>query len=509
MASDTTCNLASLDPYIPTTTNPWNVSKINHLYRRIAFGATKAEVIDALNQNNPSALVDTLIDQAIALAPNAAPLWGFWDRDQFEAAEMANEDNDTGFYRREGKLQMINDLVENKVRDRLTLFWSNHFVTEDDEYRSPAYQYQYYNLLQLHALGNFRDFVYDIGISSPMLVYLNGDRNTNDRPNENYARELYELFTLGVDNGYDENDIIETAKALTGWTETNDIPWGPITFNPGRFSNDTKTIFGQSGNFGYDELIDDVLFAQRSQEIATFICSKLYAYFVSPTCSEAIVATMAQTFIANNFEIVPVLRQLFKSEHFFNQEAIGVIIKSPGDLLISLYNETGFTYPATFEYLDEIRANMSRLGQDVLNPFDVAGWQGDEDWISPDYLILRWDNATSLITMASNQNQDQFRNFILGLPIGAAVDGNLVGTMQSTDVEIVVKAILDYFFSRGITDPLIYEEALAAFKGDLPESYFMAGATAPNIWTLDSPLLNDQFLALLYYIVYVPEFQLK
>ena len=230
MASDTTCNLSTLDPYIPDATNPWNVTKIHHLYRRIAFGASKAEVISALSMN-PSNLVDMLIDNAIALNTTAEPLWAFWTRDDFEAAEDANEDNNTGFYFNEGKAQMVNDMVNNKVRDRLTIFWSNHFVTQDQEYPSPAYQYQYYNLLQLHALGNFRDFTYDIGICNAMLVYLNGDENVANRPNENYARELYELFTMGVDNNYTEDDVQETSKALTGYVDTNDIRWGDILFN--------------------------------------------------------------------------------------------------------------------------------------------------------------------------------------------------------------------------------------------------------------------------------------
>ncbi|KAA1246205.1 DUF1800 family protein [Aquimarina sp. RZ0] len=510
MISDTSCNLASLDPYIPTPENPWNVSKIHHLYRRLAFGATKSEVLAALNQNNPSALVDSLIDEAIALVPSPEPLWGFWNRDQFEAAEMANEDNDLNFYRNEGKRRMISDFLQNGVRDRLTLFWSNHFVTEDDTYRSPAYQYQYYNLLQFHALGNFRQFVYDIGISSPMLVYLNGDENTRDRPNENYARELYELFTLGVDNGYNEDDIVETAKAITGWVETNDIPWGPITFDPGAFSNDTKTIFGVSGNFGYDDVINTVLFPQRSQQIATFICTKLYAYFVSPTCNEAIVAQMAQTFIDNNFEIAPVLRQLFKSEHFFNQEAIGAIIKSPIDILISFFKETQFSLPASNDIINFFRESVRILGQDVLNPTDVEGWQGDEDWISPDLLLGRWESIRYIVNMAWNENEAQFRDFIVGLPIGTLADGVIDTSLQAEEVEIVVKAILDYFLPRGLQDETLFNEALGIFKGDIyPDNYYEPDAVAPNIWTLNLAGVPNQFFALLFHIAEVPEFHLK
>ncbi len=505
MISDTSCNLDSLDVYVPSAENPWNVTRIHHLYRRIGFGASKTEVLAALAQNDPSALVDNLIDQAIALNTTPPPVWGFWNREQFEAAEMANGENDPGFYRQEGKNQMVNDLIQNGVRERLTLFWSNHFVTEDDTYRSPAYQSQYYNLLQMHALGNFRDFVYDIGISNAMLVYLNGDENIKDRPNENYARELYELFTLGVDNAYTENDIQETAKALTGYVDTNGVSWGDILFDAQQFSNESKTIFGQTGNWTYDDVIN-ILFQQRERQVATFICTKLYAYFVSPTCSEAIVAQMAQTFIDNNFQIAPVLRQLFKSEHFFNFEAIGAIIKSPCDILICFYNELGFSLQ-TANVPDYIRGAVRMLGQDVLNPIDVEGWQGDGDWISPDLLIGRWESARFIINQAQQSNTQQFRDFVVGLPIGTAADGNLAPTLSGPEVEIVVRAIVNYFFPRGIQDDVIFNEILGVFKEIFPPTYYEIGGSPT--WNLGFTEVSEQFIALLDYIVDIPEFQLK
>ncbi|QKX04944.1 DUF1800 domain-containing protein [Aquimarina sp. TRL1] len=497
MSFNPSCNLDPLDPYIPTPENPWNVSKINHLYRRAAFGAKKNDVTDALAQNDPSALVDMLVDEAISAIPTPDPSWGYWTGDNFE-----NAPEEMSHYIAEGKKMMFNDFTNHKLRDRLSLFWSNHFVTEDDEYRSAAYQYQYYNLLQFHAIGNFKDFVHDIGISAPMLVYLNGDQNINDRPNENYARELYELFTLGINNGYNEDDIIETSKALTGWVNTNDISLGPITFDPEKFSNETKSIFGQTGNWGYSDVID-ILFEQRTDKIATFICSKLYRYFVSPVIQDDIIAGMAQTFITNNFEIGPVLRQLFKSQHFFNQYAFSVIIKSPIDLLVTNYNETDFTLPADLDYLNYFRNTSRVLGQDVFNPIDVAGWQGDSDWISPDLLIGRWDGIRYLINRSWQHNEIQFKNFLIGLPIGTAAEGVLATTTD--DVILVVRAITNYFFAKGVEDPIIFNELLGVFKGDsVPENYYEDGT-----WTLDYPGVEQQLYNLLLYISEIPEFQLK
>lgn len=509
MVTDTNCNLASLDAYVPTPENPWNVSKINHLYRRIAFGATKNEVINALAQGNPSALVDSLIDQALALAPTTAPIWANWNRDDFEAAEMANENNDTNYYRQLGKDTMINDMIQNRVRDRLTLFWSNHFVTEDNVYRSPAYQFQYYNLLQLHALGNFRDFTRDIGICNAMLVYLNGDENVRDRPNENYARELYELFTLGVDNGYNEDDVQQTSKAITGYVDRNDIPWGDILFNPNQFNTETKSIFGQVGNWDYEDVIR-ILFEQRTELVARFICAKWYTYFVSANCNEGIVNQMAQTFIASNFEIAPVLRQLFKSEHFFDPEAIGSIIKSPCDVLVTFYHELDLNTSLT-DPVDYLKGTTRMLGQDVLNPIDVEGWQGDEDWISPDYLIGRWESVWRILNEIRSAGAEQFRTFVRGLPIGTLADGDINNSYQGSDVTVVVKAILDYFLPRGLQNEILFIEAVGAFKsgGASPENYYDPDAMAPNIWTLDLPDVPDQIFALLMHIAELPEFQLK
>ena len=168
----TSCNVASLEVYVPSGTNPWNKQKVNHLYRRIGFGASPEMLTAALNQS-PSQLIDNLVDEAINTLPSATPEWGYWTRDDFNNAPM-----EVFEYRRMWKIQMVDELFQNGLRERLTLFWSNHFVTEDNVYNSPSYMFQYYHLLQLHATGNFKQFTYDMGLNSAMLIYLNGYENT-------------------------------------------------------------------------------------------------------------------------------------------------------------------------------------------------------------------------------------------------------------------------------------------------------------------------------------------
>ena len=148
----------------------------------------------------------------------------------------------------EGYQFATKDLLNNGLHARLTFFWLNHFVTQYGEYRCPSYMYQYYTTLQKHAIGNFKEFVREIGLTPAMLTFLNNLENTRKRPNENYARELYELFTLGEDIGYNQSDIEETSRAMTGYNLREDR-CGPISFDPTTFDNGIKTIFGRTGNW--------------------------------------------------------------------------------------------------------------------------------------------------------------------------------------------------------------------------------------------------------------------
>ncbi|WP_299220934.1 DUF1800 domain-containing protein [uncultured Aquimarina sp.] len=485
ITTDTSCNVASLNVYSPTNSNPWDRQKVNHLYRRLGFGATPEMVDSALNQN-PSTLIDNLIDEALNLNPTPAPEWGYWTKEDFDARPEL-----LGSYRIDWKNQMVADMFQNNLRDRLTLFWSNHFVTEDVIYRSPAYMFQYFNLLQLHSLGNFKDFTSDIGLSSAMLIYLNGFENIKDSPNENYARELYELFTLGVDNGYTQNDIVETSRALTGWNK-RELRLGPITFDRNKFDNNEKIIFGQEGNWDYYDVIR-ILFEQRPTQIAKFICGKFYRYFISPAINEDIVNQLAQTFLNNNFEIAPVLRQLFKSEHFFNEKSLGVVIKSPIDIQVNFFKELHVEMAPDYEFINIIRFGCTELGQELLSPVDVAGWQGDKDWISSGTITIRWDRIRLFLFKAWDHNREQFRMIAKSI-----VNGN------SNDVELVSRSIMDNFLSKELLSATEYSQGLEIFKDQVPENYFEDGT-----WNLDWNTAPRQVYRLLQFLITIPEFQLK
>ena len=441
------------------------------------------------------------------MPPQAAPTWAAWTRANYPA-----DDDAAGAMIRDQRatwrLDYTRGLVTNNLRDRISFFWSNHFVTEIDIYEGPAFLYEYTNCLQRNALGNFKTFVSEMGLTNAMLYYLDGAYNNGNNPNENYARELYELFTLGDGNGYTEDDIIETARALSGYTERGEIRWTPVTFDPTTHDTGTKTIFGQSGNWGYDD-VHDILFAQRPNEIAQFICKKLYEYFVHPDSDDAtgnaqtIISGMAATFVSNNFEIAPVIAELFKSQHFFDENAIGVIIKSPFDMYLHMINETGFAYDDS--NLSFALESSALVGQSLFDPVDVAGWQRDRQWINTNFIIGRWLTIEVMIEGFYQNNPEQFRTL--------AMDAVGTGDSNTSNPETVVRALVDKILPKGLLTDQDFENAMSVFKiEDVPENYYGSDYIPGGLglWMLAvSPEVPQQVFLLLMYLSRQPEFQLK
>ncbi|MDT0605890.1 DUF1800 domain-containing protein [Croceitalea rosinachiae] len=488
------CNTATLAPY----TAPLDELRAAHLYRRLGFSASVETINQAVGQS-ATALVDTLVNQALAEPVIPAPEWAAWTNANYPA------DDDLARQLRRAQREELytaygNSLLNNNLRDRMSFFWSNHFVTEYDVYDCNSFLFEYVNCLQRNSLGNFRTFVSEIGLTSAMLRYLDGAFNNRNRPNENYARELYELFTLGEGNGYTEEDIIETARALTGYVNRGEVGCTAITFDPERHDVDAKTILGQTGNWGYDDVID-ILFAQRTNEIASFICMKLYEFFVHPDSSDdagnaqTIIAGMANTFVANNFDIAPVLAELFKSEHFFDETAIGVIIKSPFDLYLGLLKETNFTYNdgTVINFIDASRM----IGQDLFDPVDVAGWQRDRMWINTNFIIGRWLTMEVFIEQFYAASTEQFRQ--LGIQ---ATGAN--GTTEN-DPNVVARAIIDKFTPKGLLTDAEYNRAITIFREPYEDNNIYETGTW-NMMLDDTP---SQVFLLLLHLVREPEFQLK
>ncbi|MEM1215530.1 MAG: DUF1800 family protein, partial [Bacteroidota bacterium] len=301
-------------------------------------------------------------------------------------------------------------------------------------------------------------------------------------------RELFELFTLGQDVGYTQDDIVDAARALTGWNGYTSlcapIGYANLLHDPG-----TKTIFGQTGNWDYDDL-HDLLFTERANEIATFICRKLYTYYVHPEPAEDIIAGMAVTFLANDWEILPVLRQLFKSEHFFDEFVIGTQIKSPLTYMLSTVIENEL--PVNAEVTNFILFSGYQLGQGLFNPVDVAGWPGDRTWVNSNTITGRWQTADFIIFSTFENAPQLLVDFAIRLTSPTA-----------NDPALVTQAIVDFLLPRGLDTPEAYAVATTVFKFEVPQNYFDSGE-----WNLSWETVPVQVALLLRHLSRLPEFQL-
>ena len=471
--------------YLPSRKKSWNAEQINLVYRRLCFGCSLSDINLYLN-SSPGVLIDDIVDGASSMEVTPAPEWAQWDNKQFN-----NSGKNKNYYHTLWQKQAFKDIANNGFRERLAVFWSNHFVIEYKDVNQPAYLYQYYALIQSHALGNFKTFVSEMGLAPAMLRYLNGYENKKNSPNENYARELYELFTLGEGNGYTQEDITETARALTGYNRFKTY-LGVIEFNENTFDNVNKTIFGREGKWGYDDVID-ILFEEKKDLIAEFICTKIYRYFVSPDPDSSIISSMAKTLKEESFELVPVLKQLFNSEHFYDSINNNVIIKSPIDLMSGLHHSLSFQYQDNVDLELNLRNKCREMGQEIFSPVDVAGWQGNQDWINSETLPKRWEFADYLLIKYWQKNKNQFKTFIQAL----------VGS-EETDLRAIVTQLKDFMFCPCEIKEEEMTDAINTFVGEVPESYFEDGT-----WSLESNSVSKQVYDLMRFLITLPEFQLK
>ncbi len=319
------------------------------------------------------------------------------------------------------------------VVEKMSLFWQNHFSC-DYPSSDPQGGYEYLMLLRNNCLGNFKQLVKDLTIHPLMLRFLDGRSSTKKHPNENYARELFELYTIGkgpqIANGdythYTEHDILEAAKILTGWRfknyRANSLPLISSYFTESRHDNSDKTLSEKFGNKiivgnnaqEYSDLID-VIFQQ--DQVARFICKKLYQWFVKAEVDSTIVEAMAQTMIANNYEIAPVLTELFLSNHLYDITNRGTTIKNPIELVASLYKSTNsslsalnYSTEANYRILYSLYYYLRNSGMDYFQPPNVAGWTAyylepsfSELWINSSLLLNRF-KISDTVTLYKGYN---------------------------------------------------------------------------------------------------------
>ena len=352
---------------------------IYHLYRRAAFGIRPSEAKE-LTSLNREEVVDRLLKGSEDVTPLTVDLSDF---DEFFAGDFQGKLNEFRKLIRKNASKHLTynaawldriSTSKEALNERMTLFWSNHFVVRDQVL---YYSVQYRNILREHALGDFRDFTKTIGKAPSMMKYLNTNRNKKGNPNENYARELLELFTLGEGN-YTEDDIKEAARAFTGWGSRMD---GSFMVNRRLHDFSTKNFMGWKGELDGDDIVNIIC---RQKACATFICTKLYRYFVNFDVNPDHVEEMAEVF-HKDYDIRRLMRFLLLSDWFYADENKGNKIKSPIDLLSSIYRVVPFEFEDHRQQLFVQRL----LGQSLLEPPNVAGWPGGRSWINSHTLMIR------------------------------------------------------------------------------------------------------------------------
>lgn len=403
-----------LTPYTPRPEKPWNVARAAHLLRRMGYGFTWQELQAAL-ATTPGAIVDLMLGMG-ADAPFTKP----WVSETPSYPPSSQAQRNQYYDNARDMQEWWTGLMAQPAlmfREKMVLFWHNHFVSEFIKVETPHLQHRQNQLFRQYAFGDFRELTKKVTVDAAMLIYLDGTASKAGNPNENYGRELMELFTLGAgaySSGtphYTEHDIVELARALTGWLVNPD---GSVSFKQARFDSGNKTLLGATGNFGVgghgDQDAIDLIFSLDDPDVgkkraAVFICSKLYAHFVHDVPDMAIVAGMADTLVANNWSIGAVLRQLLVSEHFFDENVFGAKIKSPVDIVMGAIHQLGLAMPyddpanpsyhsraytnATQPETHDPVTTMAYLSQTLLSPPNVKGWPGGHTWISSATVPLR------------------------------------------------------------------------------------------------------------------------
>jgi uncharacterized protein (DUF1800 family) len=363
-------------PYSPGTEQPWDEIRVAHLHRRCGFGAGWSMIRDGA-KSSPADLISKLLSAA------TGP-----DEPDFEAEVTALragviKDNDPQQAKAFWLYRMLHSPYP--LRERMTLFWHNHFATSNAKVRSIRLMQQQNETLRRHALGRFDTLLSEMTVDPAMLVWLDSASNVNDAPNENYAREVMELFSLGVGH-YTEQDIREAARALTGWKVVSERS----VFDPGKYDPSEKTVFGRTGRWTSGDVVRLCL---SHEDCARFIVRRLFRELVSETAfpSAALLEPLVSGFRTRNYDIAWLVETILRSNVFFSPAAIRQKVKSPCDFLLgavqALEGRPG---------LVQLAQSCDQLGQSLLHPPSVKGWDGGPTWINSSTLLKRQNLAFEL-----------------------------------------------------------------------------------------------------------------
>jgi uncharacterized protein (DUF1800 family) len=402
-----------LEPWKPSAADPFTPAMAAHLLNRAGFGGTPDEIEQCLKLG-PAGSVEWLLD-----FPDA----GADEQSQTDVPDLSNIDNYPKSFAERRKLfqgltpserQELNaKLMQanreavfatmrwwlNRMRvgpaplqEKLTLFWHGHFTSSARDERSAWLMWGQQETLRRHAAGNFRSFVQAVARDPAMIDYLNNQQNRKDHPNENFARELMELFTLGIGN-YTEDDIKQAARAFTGWAHDGE----DFIFRRNQHDTGEKKFFGQRGNFDGDDIIDIIL---ATDTCSRYIAGKLFAFFASDAIDERLSIALGKTLKDAKYDLRPLLRTILNSRAFYAPTSMFSQIKSPIQLMVGACRQMGIDLPERGFLINQLEL----MGQVPLNPPNVKGWPGGRTWINTSTLFVRYNLG---VRLASNINKDK------------------------------------------------------------------------------------------------------
>lgn len=491
--------LSGLSPY----TGSFTQVELQHLLKRTLFGVSKDDLnyfggkvlADVLNEllnpvsTTPLPPVKEYTTSTTAALPDTAVAQGTtWVGDTNNDGTVQSQRR--GSFKKWWMGRMINQ--DRSILEKMTLFWHNHFATEMNDVSNAQYIYKHHQLLRTQALGNFKTLTRAVTVDPAMLVYLNGQLNTRTAPDENYAREIQELFCCGKgpDSLFTEADVKAAARVLTGWR--NNATTYSSFFDPNRHDTNPKVfssfynntvIAGRTGSTAGDIELDELInMIFNVQEVAKYICRRLYRWFVyydiDASVETNIITPLANIFRASNYEVKPVLKALLQSEHFFDTLSRGCQIKSPVDLVVGMCREFNIQFPVSTDYVSNyghwnyMVSMVSNMQQNIGDPPDVSGWkayyqepQFYQIWINSDTLPKRNQFTDTMIVSGYSFNGR--RTQIDGIAFARTVS-------NPADPNVLINELIAHLFRIDLS---------TTSKAQLKRDILLSGQTSDHYWT--------------------------
>lgn len=459
------------EPFSPTSQNPWDLKKVGHLYRRAGFGATWTELEKAV-RDGPEKTIDALLKGGDKQAA--------FEREWTERSKHVTSGGDESQMRAFWLHRILHS--PHPLREKLTLFWHNHFATSNVKVNNVPYMLAQNELLRRHALGSFRAMVLEISKDPAMMVWLDTNLSKKGMPNENYARELMELFTLGIGN-YTEQDVREAARAFTGWQVANVLPGAAakFLFSESEHDDGAKTVLGKTGKWTGEDIVC-ICLEQKSAPY--FLAGKLFRYVISETIAPApeLLEPLAAQFRKSDYDVAGLLAMMLRSNLFFSEQVYRTRVKSPVDFAAGIIHALEGNVGTI-----ALAGALDGMGQQLFYPPSVKGWDGGKAWLNSTTLLQRQNLALALTS-----TQDT--------TFGRRTDPAALVRKYKKNAD---HEIVDFFVKLFLQDDLASDS-----RARLVEYLTKARATAYPIYWTEREKEAQRIRAVCHLVLTQPEFQL-